>query len=170
MQRPVPPRRVAQHASLWLFAAVSAAASLLLPSTAAAGTLAARERAVVRVINQVRAQHHLRPLRLSSLLAGAARGHSSLEAHDNVLAHQLSGEKALPSRVAHAASHGAVGEAVFWSPGDSVHAQRIVATFMASPPHRALLLSKRFRRVGVGVARGHGGLFATVDLAHASGD
>ena len=47
-----------------------------------------------------------------------------------------------------------VGENVAWAQGASVDAQVIVAQWLASPLHRANLLRRSFRRVGVGTAVG----------------
>ena len=45
-------------------------------------------------------------------------------------------------------------------------AARAVRQWMGSPPHRAVLLSWRFTRIGVGRARGHYGARATMWVAH----
>lgn len=47
-----------------------------------------------------------------------------------------------------------VGEALAWGAGDRATPASIVAAWMASRPHRHLLLEARFRDVGIGVAPG----------------
>jgi uncharacterized protein YkwD len=63
-----------------------------------------------------------------------------------------------------------VGETLLWrSPG--VTAQQVVAMWMASPPHRHVLLLPAFRDVGIGVVRASaapgafGGLDVTIVVA-----
>jgi uncharacterized protein YkwD len=48
----------------------------------------------------------------------------------------------------------AIGENVAWGQGGSVRARTVVAQWMASPWHRANLLSREFRRIGIGVVAG----------------
>jgi uncharacterized protein YkwD len=56
------------------------------------------------------------------------------------------------------------GEAIAFA----ASARALVRAWMASPPHRRLLLSRSFRMIGVGVARGsyssYRVLYATADL------
>ncbi len=46
------------------------------------------------------------------------------------------------------------GENIAWHSGAQANASRVVRMWMGSPPHRANLLSTRFRRVGVAAASG----------------
>jgi len=47
-----------------------------------------------------------------------------------------------------------VGEDLGWSVDDGAATRRIVGMWLASPSHRAVLLRRGFRLVGLGVARG----------------
>jgi uncharacterized protein YkwD len=47
-----------------------------------------------------------------------------------------------------------VGENLGWSVADGVSTRRIFRLWLASPTHRAVLLRRGFRLVGVGVTRG----------------
>lgn len=62
-----------------------------------------------------------------------------------------------------------VGENIAWGVGSDGTASALVAAWLASPPHRATLLTRGFRRVGVGVAVGtmdgySGARIATADF------
>jgi uncharacterized protein YkwD len=46
------------------------------------------------------------------------------------------------------------GEALAWGSGTSATPRAIVAAWMNSPPHRAVLLGRNYRDVGIGVALG----------------
>jgi uncharacterized protein YkwD len=118
-------------------------------AAAARPRLDGAERALVRAINGVRAQHGLRALRASARLSRAADRHSA-----DMLRHDFFG---------HASSRGAtverrlwrfrqVGEALaYTSPLRGIGlARRVLDMWLGSPPHRAILLSPAFRRVGIG--------------------
>jgi uncharacterized protein YkwD len=47
-----------------------------------------------------------------------------------------------------------VAETIAWGAGDSAAPEAIVAMWMASPGHRAIIMDGTYRRVGVGVASG----------------
>ena len=47
-----------------------------------------------------------------------------------------------------------VGENLAWGGGSGPSARVIVALWMKSPPHRANILNRRFRDVGLGIALG----------------
>jgi len=55
------------------------------------------------------------------------------------------------ARYGHAA---AVGEALAWGQGDRAAPRAIVRAWMHSAPHRAVLLGRNYRHVGIGVALG----------------
>lgn len=151
-----------------LVAAIAvAAAAVLLPAGAAARNtprLDARELAVIHRINLIRREHGLRALNASGDLGAAADRHSKRELGARTLAHQLSGEAPATSRVAAAARSKTVGEAVYYGM-HKAGSKSIVRAFMASPPHRALLLSGDYGRAGVGIRIGRHGVYATIDVA-----
>ena len=47
-----------------------------------------------------------------------------------------------------------VGENIAWGAGPYATPAAIVRMWMDSPPHRANILSRRFREIGIGIARG----------------
>ena len=63
-----------------------------------------------------------------------------------------------------------LGEDIGWGTYDLGTPSAIVAAWMKSPPHRAIILSGRFREIGVGVAIGtpsnrtHTGAVYTLDV------
>jgi uncharacterized protein YkwD len=48
----------------------------------------------------------------------------------------------------------ALGEDIGWGTAQLGTPAAIVQSWMSSPPHRAVILGRRFREVGVGIARG----------------
>jgi uncharacterized protein YkwD len=63
-----------------------------------------------------------------------------------------------------------LGETIAWGAGADASAARLVAMWLASPPHRATILRRGFRQVGVGIAIGtmdgvSGTTVATADFA-----
>lgn len=121
------------------------------------------ERSVIRKLNAIRAGSGLNRLRASHGLARAADRKSAAMAATGTFSHGAMG----PRLRRHVRAN-AVGETLAWVPaplGGDVDA--IVGAWMASPSHRATLLSDRFARIGVGRRSGRGSVFFTVDLASA---
>jgi uncharacterized protein YkwD len=114
------------------------------PAAQAAGPRLDRgERAIVRAINRVRAHQGLRRLHAGHRLARAADAHSRSMLRADYFAHG-----AFASRVRRYASFKRVGETLAWS--SRCGARAFVRMWMRSPGHRAVLLSRGFRRVGIG--------------------
>jgi uncharacterized protein YkwD len=148
-----------------ILVAFLASFALLGPAAGAqARTLSSSEASLLQTMNSVRASNHLAPLRLDVRLLRAARGHSTDMMHRQYFAHG-----AVAGRVLAEGAHGPVfGEDLAW--GTGVGAQWAVGQWLASPPHRAVLLRPGFRRVGIGIAfgsfAGHGGAVVfTADFA-----
>jgi uncharacterized protein YkwD len=108
------------------------------------------ERAVIKKVNSIRAQHGLRALRRSRGLARAADVKAKEVARTSVLSHSSPDGTPMVSRVRRFVRAHTVGETVGYVPSRSGQASRIVNAWMASPSHRAALLSPTFRRAGVG--------------------
>ena len=104
-------------------------------------------RAVVRAINRARAAHGLRGLRSHRRLARAAYGHSRSMLRADYFSHG-----AFASRVRRYVSFRRIGETIAMRTRCS--ASDFVSMWMHSSPHRAVLLSRSFRRVGVGRRKG----------------
>jgi uncharacterized protein YkwD len=125
---------------------------LAAPALHASDTTASSsgERLVLGEINRVRAAHGVPPLRPNARLQAAARAHSRDMVANGYLGHGDVGRRLQSYGV----RGRAMAENIAWATGAQVHAAALVAGWLASPPHRANLLSREFRRVGVGLAVG----------------
>jgi uncharacterized protein YkwD len=148
-----------------ILVAFLASFALLGPAAGAqARTLSSSEDSLLQTMNSARASHGLAPLRVDVRLLRAARGHSADMLHRQYFAHGSVAGRALAQ-----GAHGPVfGEDLAWATG--LTAQWVVDRWLASPPHRAVMLRPGFRRVGIGIAfgtfAGHGGAgVVTADFA-----
>jgi uncharacterized protein YkwD len=137
-----------------------------LGGKAESATLTRPESALLRVMNQVRASHGLRPLQLDPRLQRAARSHSSAMLRTQSFFHGAYARRI--RRVGVRAP--VIGENLAWSSGSLARAQVIVNLWLASPEHRANLLRPGYRTVGVGALKGRfegtsGALLVTTDFA-----
>jgi uncharacterized protein YkwD len=74
------------------------------------------------------------------------------------------------ARIAVASRFGHAGETLALGDGWSINPGLTISEWMASPSHRAVLLSRAFRWIGVGLARGKiGSRNVTVWVAHVGG-
>jgi uncharacterized protein YkwD len=137
--------------------AVSVGLGVALPAAPASAKPA--EVKMVRTINKIRHAYGLRSLRPASSLFASARHYSRRMMRSDYFGHL--------SRIPVASRWRAAGETIEWHSGWRLSPGRAVWRWMASPPHRALLLSRRFTRIGVGRARGrYGRRMATMWVAH----
>jgi uncharacterized protein YkwD len=118
-----------------------------------ASSLSSLEQGVLADINLFRRQHHLVALRLSSALMTAAREHSQQMASVGYFAHESADGSAFWKRIQrfYASSpwrYWSVGENLLWSSPD-VDAQGALKLWLASPEHRANLMTARWREIGV---------------------
>ena len=111
--------------------------------------------AVRCVINQQRARNGLKPLAANRRLARAATRHARDMARHNYFSHVSRSGKSPLRRVRAAGWRRGVGEALAWACGPRSSPAAIVATWLASPAHRAIILG-RGRVVGIGSKRGGG--------------
>ena len=132
-----------------LLGAGALVASLLVPTASAT---ASTQSSVVRRVNQVRAQHGLAPFRMNTALGRAAGAHSAAMIAGGGLSHG-----SLQSRLHRYLSAATYGEAIAWMPGRLGTAASVVNAWLNSPPHRAILLSPQFHRIGVGAVHGRMG-------------
>jgi uncharacterized protein YkwD len=120
-----------------------------------ARTLTARnslEADVLMQINQLRRSRGLAPLRLSAALRRAADSHSSAMATRGFFAHESADGTTFWQRVArfYPQRNGgwSVGENLLWSSPD-VDGSGALRMWLNSPPHRKILLTPRWREVGL---------------------
>jgi hypothetical protein len=111
------------------------------------------ERRFARKIDRERAAEGRRDLRLDADLGKVARKHTREMIDANLLHHST--DRQMLDRI--------IGWDVL---GENVGVGGTVVSlhdaFMASPPHRHNVLYRRYRRVGVGVGRGHGRMWVTI--------
>ena len=125
-------------------------ALLAVSSAHGAGFSAGSDARLLAAINGVRAAHGLRPLHLDGRLRRAARSHSIDMVRRDYFAHG-----AFALRLWRFGVRGPqIGENLAWGTGPRGSAPAIVSEWLASPPHRRVLLRPGFRRVGVGSAVG----------------
>lgn len=113
--------------------------------------------AITCLINKQRHRNHLRRVQVSTPLGSAATEHSDAMASENFFSHEGDGTPA--SRAANAgymsgASTWGIGENLEWATGGAATPRRVVRGWMKSAEHRSVILSRRFRQVGIGIADG----------------
>ena len=134
----------------------------LMPSAASASARQDRlEAGIVRAMNRMRATHGLPALRVSGGLARAAEAHSRTMLRRNVMSHGAFG-----ARVRRYVRVRRVGENLAWM--NRCRANTIVQMWMNSSGHRHVLLSRSFRRVGVGQRSSSRACYVTADFASAN--
>jgi uncharacterized protein YkwD len=138
----------------------------------AAGTTSGRaagEQQVLVLLNQVRQQHGLTPFILSVQLRSAARFHSDDMLQKGYFDHD-SPNQAWDARVRGYLNAPLIGEDLACGNGSYGTPEGIVGQWMHSAPHRAVILTAGFHRIGIGIATGtfggKGGVsIATADFA-----
>jgi uncharacterized protein YkwD len=113
-----------------------------------------RVAAVMREINAQRAANGLPPVRRDHSLAALARAHSA-----HMVASRRFSHDDFSKRIRHsswARRHGtwAAAETLAWGTGRRGTPAGIVAAWMQSPKHRAIVLDPRFHVVGIGQVKG----------------
>src|SRR3954447_3958367 len=117
------------------------------------------ETAVRCLVNAQRAAHRLAPLRPSRQLRVAAEAHGADMVAHRFFAHVSPFSGAVTDRVrrvgylAHTQDW-SLGEDIAWGEGSLSTPQSIVTAWMNSPGHRAVILHRDFRDVGLGVTAG----------------
>jgi uncharacterized protein YkwD len=140
---------------------VVAACLLLCVALPNAASANATESGIVHAMNRYRAQFGLPALHTSSGLHRAAAAHSRSMLRRNVLSHG-----AFSARVHRYVHVRSVGENLAWMQ-TGCDAQTIVNLWINSPEHREIMLTRGFRRVGVGRRANSSGCFVTADFGSA---
>jgi uncharacterized protein YkwD len=125
-----------------------------VPQRASSGSVALAA-AVAAQMNAIRAQHGLRPLRVSVRLNEAAGEHTVEMARRGYFSHTSADGTAFWKRIQRFYASGgfrywSVGENLLWSSPD-VDAGGTVRMWLQSPEHRANLLSSQWREMGISV-------------------
>jgi len=150
------PARLKTHARAVVACLFCALLMMALPTPADSHARASArfdgvERSIVRKINAIRSAHGLRRLRRNRALARSSDYHCADMLAANFFAHSSSNGMSFEQRIDRFRPSRRIGETLaYLSKGArSRQARRIVDLWMNSPPHRASLLSRSFRRIGV---------------------
>jgi uncharacterized protein YkwD len=107
------------------------------------------------LLNQERAHAGLAPLASDPRLARAAVGFSHAMVSQQFFDHVSPTGSTMDQRIRAAGYPGArTGETIGWGSGAFAAPTAIVEAWMHSPPHRAIIMDRRFEEVGLGVAAG----------------
>ena len=127
-----------------LFVAVAAPEVSARPLTARGTASATRNTALIAAVNTVRTGHLLPQLQVDANLFRAARSHSR-----DMLVHDYFAHGNFAVRMSRFGVRGRVfAENLAWGTG-VMSANATVAHWLASPPHRTVLLDPSLRRIGV---------------------
>ena len=172
--------RIAKYAFLGV---VSCVLSVSAPATAATVTSAARvmaanalEPRLIERINALRRSRGLHLLRISTQLRRAAAFHSASMGRRGFFSHTSADGTSSTRRIRRfypsaGYSYWTVGETLLWS-RRRVTPRRALRTWLNSPGHRSVLLSGRWRRVGLAAirVRNAGGAFGGQDVTIITAD
>jgi uncharacterized protein YkwD len=146
------------------------AAALAAPGAASAATCqgadatpaqlgAGASQVTLCLLNNERAAHGLGALKLDGRLSRAAAGHSSDMVSHRYFDHNSRNGKDFSSRIRHAGwmrgrRSWTVGENIGWGSGAEATPRAMVSAWMHSAGHRANILARQFRMIGIGIALG----------------
>lgn len=147
---------------------------MLAPVASASITLRTPERQLLALVNHARTSRGLHRLTVVTSLERAARAHSSQMVAKTYFSHDsYSGESFSSRLIRFGYGHDGytswkVGENIAYGSGDLGAPKAIFRAWMKSSAHRAIILTKAFRNVGVGRAVGtydgmSGVVFFTLD-------
>jgi uncharacterized protein YkwD len=152
------------------FVAIVCALFLAAPALAAV-SLNSYEKQLVAAVNKQRAKRGLAQLRVNTKLVNAARAHSTEMGEQKYFAHNsLSGET-WSSRIIRygytreGCSYWKVGENIYYGSGLYSSPYAVIKAWMGSKAHRAVILTKVFRHIGIGAVKtndGYGAIDGTV--------
>ncbi|MEA2273795.1 MAG: hypothetical protein QOI98_2503 [Solirubrobacteraceae bacterium] len=119
----------------------------------------AASRATLCLLNVERRRYHEKRLRSNHKLAIAGARHARDMVRNDYFSHDApSGrtfvERIKATRYVARASRWSLGENLAWGTRSRATPRQIVRAWMASPAHRANILTARFREIGVAVVRG----------------
>jgi len=134
------------------------------------------ETQVLADVNQARAARGLAPLHLSSKLAAAAAQHSREMASHGYFSHSSANGEAFWRRVQRYYGparyrYWAVGENLLWQSPD-IDAAGALSLWMHSPEHRANLLNRQWREIGLAAVHvvGASGTYHGLDVTIVTAD
>ena len=115
--------------------------------------------ATLCLMNAERARRGMARLKLSTSLGTAAGRHARDMAVHNYFSHNSRSGASFVTRIRRAgylrsARRWSVGENIAWGAGSRATPRSIMRSWMRSPGHRANLLARHYREVGIGIAPG----------------
>jgi uncharacterized protein YkwD len=123
-----------------------------------AGNVAAVRTAVLCLHNRERSARGLPPLREHVKLRQAAEGHSASMVEQGFFSHDSPGGADMADRIlrtGYARDQGwSLGENIAWGTGELATAGEIHRAWMRSPGHKANILRRQFREIGIGISIG----------------
>lgn len=163
----------ARSAVVVLLLALGAVLAPALPARAASAakpSLDPYEQQLVSLINETRGAHHLAALTLNAALSDAARTHAAEMGQNQYFGHDsLDGTRFSARLIAGGYARKGyrvwrVGEDIAWGAGLYGSPVAVLDSWLHSPMHRAVLLDKHFRELGVGAVscEGYGAVEGTV--------
>jgi uncharacterized protein YkwD len=123
-------------------------------------TITQARRAVACLVNRKRRQHGLGALDRDGRLNRSAQRHTRRMRNRGCFSHQCSGERDLVGRLwsvnylERGLRRWACGENIAWGMRSEGRPANVVRAWMHSPSHRAAILSRTFRDMGIGFVRG----------------
>jgi len=117
------------------------------------------ERATLCLLNRERKRRGMRALQRDRRLARAADRHISDMVRHRYFGHDSRNGRSFSDRIRAAGylprvGRWTVGENLAWGSGSQGTAAQIVKAWMSSPGHRANILDRRFREIGIGLILG----------------
>ena len=130
----------------------------VLPATALAtpAPLNSNEQMLLTLVNKERTKRGLAKVHINARLLTAARAHSKEMGTRQYFSHDSANGESFSKRLIRYGykrsgySYWKVGEDIYYGSGLSSSPVAVVAAWMASPGHRAVILTKAFRDIGVG--------------------
>lgn len=110
---------------------------------------ASREQQLIVLINDYRSAHHLGKLIMNTQLGLSANEHSR-----DMLRKGYFDHRGFPQRVRKYRNASYVGENISWGTGGFGKPDGVLSLWRSSPPHKKVLLTARFTRIGVGMVEG----------------
>jgi uncharacterized protein YkwD len=134
------------------------------------------EAPLLDAVNDVREERGLRPLRLSPRLAASAEFHSLAMARLGFFSHESADGSEFWRRIARyypraGFARWAVGENLLWA-SPAVGAEKAVELWLASPPHRKILLDPAWIEIGIAAVHADeaGGVFGGREVTVVTAD
>ncbi|HEY4276968.1 MAG TPA: CAP domain-containing protein [Conexibacter sp.] len=136
-----------------------AAACAAVHVAVTASTLQSASSATLCLLNVERAKHGLKPLRLNTKLARAARAHTVDMVRNTYFEHNsLDGRtpftRMLATDYVPRGASWTLGENIGWGTEELGQPSALVDAWMRSPGHRANILNGKFREIGIGIQPG----------------